>query len=447
MICANQRHKQKKAHRTTIKPAFASLLDYFEQQAHVEVVVRLNEETYDERFFTTRGMKHVEMSFPDGSCPPMFIVRKFLALCDLVVHGDSRVSGVEEERGVDVGTGGMQQDARIGQERDEQGCVEALVDSERSDGPASPSLFQSAVCGHGGRSGNSGGVLAVHCKAGLGRTGTLIAIYLMRAYHMTAREAIAYLRIVRPGSVVGHQQTWLERNEAKIIQWKDQPLGPELEQCCHLLGRSYPFVGLRSEDEFKVEDDDDDDDDDYNDAEEDVDEEDDDDDYEGRQMMIDSDEEDEEEYEIDTETLNTDEQDDDDDDQDSVRGRNLAFVLDNVLEQDSSGFEEQVTRVLDQKLAALNDVGETVLPEDEVDEEKEETKDKQRSRLYTVHIQPRKSAAHDMQLGSQVSIETVGSELTLEMDPFSGIPNLTLLSPENAGLSPTIFAEPREMAR
>ncbi|KAI9188660.1 cell division control protein 14 [Blastocladiella emersonii ATCC 22665] len=124
-------------------PATA-MADYFARKG-VVTVVRLNNKLYDKSVFTRRGIEHVEMYFPDGSCPTDPILHRFLDL------------------------------------------------AESRNGP-----------------------LAVHCKAGLGRTGSLIAAYYMKHHFFTASEVIGFLRIMRPGSVVGPQQNWLHAKQKEL---------------------------------------------------------------------------------------------------------------------------------------------------------------------------------------------------------------------------------------
>jgi cell division cycle 14 len=53
------------------------------------------------------------------------------------------------------------------------------------------------------------GLVAIHGRESLGRAGTLAALHMMRSHGFGAREAMAWLRVMRPGSVLGGQQQYL----------------------------------------------------------------------------------------------------------------------------------------------------------------------------------------------------------------------------------------------
>jgi cell division cycle 14 len=121
------------------------------QQMGVDTIVRLNNRTYDEAAFTDAGFRHIEMFFPDGTCPPDPVLEHFLELIE------------------------------------------------------------------------SPAVVALHCKAGLGRTGTLAGCHLIKNFGFSAMEAIAWIRICRPGSIIGPQQQFLVTYYQRISHTAPSP--------------------------------------------------------------------------------------------------------------------------------------------------------------------------------------------------------------------------------
>jgi cell division cycle 14 len=141
-----------------------------------KALVRLNNKLYDRQRVLQHGLDHIELYFPDGSVPDIeTIVKPFLELCEY--HLAVERLGIEKS-------------------------VSPLPKEKR-------------------------GALAVHCKAGLGRTGSLICCWMMYKLGWTARECIAWCRIMRPGSVVGPQQNWLETVEPLVKSLKLGDLADE----------------------------------------------------------------------------------------------------------------------------------------------------------------------------------------------------------------------------
>ncbi len=123
------------------------------------------------------GFNHYELFFDDCTIPPPDIIKKFLDICDRYacfthLHRNNHACTSSADTN-DIHT---------------YTYIHVHITSES-------------------------GTIAVHCKAGLGRTGTMVALWMMKHQGMNAAECIAWQRIVRPGSVIGPQQHFLEMCE------------------------------------------------------------------------------------------------------------------------------------------------------------------------------------------------------------------------------------------
>lgn len=107
---------------------------------------------------------------------------------------------------------------------------------------------------------NEAGAIAVHCKSGLGRAGTLIACYAMKHFEYPASEIIAWVRMCRPGSILGPQQLFLIEIEETCFKWGEAHRksvsgssifgGRNLEDKIPLRRKSYD-VGIKESSKFE----------------------------------------------------------------------------------------------------------------------------------------------------------------------------------------------------
>ncbi|MGH0127618.1 UNVERIFIED_CONTAM: hypothetical protein FKN15_035258 [Acipenser sinensis] len=79
------------------------------------------------------------------------------------------------------------------------------------------------------------GKVAVHCHAGLGRTGVLVACYLIYATRVSPSEAIHFVRIKRPSSIQTQPQIDLVFDFARF-------LAPHLIMYANVDAKTYPFT-------------------------------------------------------------------------------------------------------------------------------------------------------------------------------------------------------------
>lgn len=188
----------------------------------VRLLIQLNDDQlYDPKELILRGVQHRQISYPDGTVPNDAVLKVILeqmetelgeTLSGTALTAIRRLGTKDAPPEVTQLVGGAYRGlppARTlpGTPSSRRTTV-GIIGGAATAGPASPRPLK--------RVSDRAGAVAVHCRAGLGRTGTILGVYLMRHYGFTAREAIGWIRVCRPGSITGIQQQYLEAVERRL---------------------------------------------------------------------------------------------------------------------------------------------------------------------------------------------------------------------------------------
>ncbi|CBZ24198.1 putative tyrosine phosphatase [Leishmania mexicana MHOM/GT/2001/U1103] len=231
----------------------------------VRLVVRLNDNLYNPSPLLRLGIRHVDLPYADGSVPCDAMLLRFLQAVE--EHFGESVTPVSLQEWWSVPSSSTAT-ARAGSASKKASSARA---SHRMPSLQPCSLMHSGTCrgmpeawtavppsalrlparrpdsahangtqGHDTCALAPGdkGAVAVHCLAGLGRTGTMLAVYMMRHYGFTARAVIGWMRLCRPGSITGIQQQYLDAMERRLRPPPHMLVALQLNSAAKLYGAS-----------------------------------------------------------------------------------------------------------------------------------------------------------------------------------------------------------------
>tara|TARA_B110000208_G_scaffold35453_1_gene46875 strand:+ start:456 stop:1406 length:951 start_codon:yes stop_codon:yes gene_type:complete len=186
-------------------------LEYFKQR-NVRCIMRLNKKYYNAERFEKHGIHVVDLHYRDGSVPPMSLLQTVSANeTELRARGWERERESKESEGLSVLFPPSL-------------CPPTHAPSSAPSPPLSSPLSHLHLTHSQFLRGceESTVNIGVHCKAGLGRTGTCMGAYIQKHYGFTAAEVIAWIRICRPGSIIGPQQHFLEEVQEQMFREGDE---------------------------------------------------------------------------------------------------------------------------------------------------------------------------------------------------------------------------------